>query len=359
MCTTITFRNDDGSFTYGRTMEWGAFDMASRATVVPTGVDFVGATPDGAPGRTWTSRIPVLGIDIVHRDGALADGINADGLVVGLLYHPGFARYADYDPTRAADTIGPVDLATFLLTQCATVTEARAALEGVVVAPVVDPMLGVTPPVHLIVVDSTGAAITIEFDGGLRVFDNPLRVLTNAPTFDWHEINIRNYVNLSPVAVPARELASVDFAPIGAGAGFLGLPGDFTPPSRFVRAVAWSQTKRLTTDALDGVDEVFRELDNMNVPLGAAEGSDLDSPPPPSPGTSPMRSATLWTVAYDITGRTMFFHTQHNRRVRSVALDRIDTVALGSTIAAVPLDPTPTQDVEDRTAELAAPGRHG
>jgi penicillin V acylase-like amidase (Ntn superfamily) len=65
MCTTITIANEDGSFTHGRTMEWGEFDFRSRVSLTPPGVASTGTTPDGAPGRSWTSKIPAMGLDML------------------------------------------------------------------------------------------------------------------------------------------------------------------------------------------------------------------------------------------------------------------------------------------------------
>jgi len=347
MCTSISIKNLDGSITYGRTMEWGAFDLRSRAVFIPIDTEFRGTTPDGKNGVTWTSRIPVVGLDMLRDEQKLADGINADGLAVGLLYHPGYAEYAPYDPAQAAVSLGPLDVASYLLTQCSTVSEVRDALSAIRVVPTVEPVLGVPAPAHFMVVDAGGEAIAIEFDGETRIFEDPVRVLTNAPTFDWHTTNLRNYVNLSPTALPSRELASLNFSPLGAGSGWLSLPGDFTPPSRFVRAVAWSQTARPTADGTEGVYEIFRELDNFNVPLGSAEGSgDCDA-------LEGMRSSTIWTVAYDLAHPTLYYHTQHNRRVRKVDVTAVDFASMAG-VRTIELDVHKTQDIEDRT-----PGRDG
>lgn len=241
-------------------------------------------------------------LDMLGNDRWIADGINSAGLVVGLLYHPGFATYPDYDPANASQSLAPLDVAPYLLTQCTSIAEVREAMAGVRVVPVVVDAIGMPPPVHFIVVEPSGQALVIEFAGETRFFDNPLRVMTNAPTFDWHEIHLRNFVNLSATSMPSRELASLDFSPIGVGSGMLGLPGDFTPPSRFVRAVAWSQTKRTTGDADEGVYEVFRELDNFNVPLGMAEGS--DSSAKRSARGTPMTQSP--TSSSDVTSRFQF-----------------------------------------------------
>ena len=95
------------------------------------------------------------------------------------------------------------------------------------------------------VTEPSGQAIVIEFaKEEVQIFDATLGCITNSPTYDWHLTNLRNYVNLSPVALPSRKIEDLDFSPIGAGSGMIGLPGDFTPPSRFVRAVAFKAPYR-------------------------------------------------------------------------------------------------------------------
>ena len=122
----------------------------------------------------------------------------------------------------------------------------------------------------------------------------------------------------------------------------IGLPGDFTPPSRFVRAVAWTQTARPLPNPDEAVYEVFRILDNFNLPLGSAEGPDDEH------GDSEgMRSSTIWTTAWDLPGKTLYFHTQHSRRVRMVDLKRIDFS--GEKIRRAKLDESREQDIKDIT----------
>ena len=120
----------------------------------------------------------------------------------------------------------------------------------------------------------------------------------------------------------------------------IGLPGDFTPPSRFVRAVAFSKTARPTATGDETIYELFRILDSFNVPLGAAEGSAL------SDDTSDMRSATLWTSAADTRNLIYYYHTQHNRRVRAVELGKIDLDGLAPGVQHFALDQKKEQDVK-------------
>ena len=340
-CTGITLRAADGSVVYGRTMEWGTFDLRSRVVVVPRGSRFTGQVAGHKPGMTWEARYGVVGLDALEQD-ILVDGMNEAGLTVGAFYHPGFAEYQAADPAKAAESMGATDVAQYLLSTCASTADARASIAKVRVVAVVEPAIGIAPPLHFLVTEPGGKAIVIEYlKGELKVFDAPLGVITNAPAYDWHETNLRNYVNLSPVAIPGRKIEDLDFKPLGGGSGMIGLPGDFTPPSRFIRAVAFSKTARPTRTGDETIYELFRILDNFNVPLGAAEGSGDEK-------THGMRSSTIWTSGYDSRARVMYYHTQHNRRVRKVDLKAIDFASPGKTSRA-PMDAEKAQDILDVT----------
>ena len=124
--------------------------------------------------------------------------------------------------------------------------------------------------------------------------------------------------------------------------GFIYFQHPYTPPSRFVRAVAWTQTARPLEKSDEAIYELFRILDNFNVPLGAAEGSDSEKT-----NLKGMRSSTIWTTGWDLTQKVLYFHTQHNRRVRQVTLNKIDFS--GKEIDHIPLDDKKEQDVKDIT----------
>lgn len=341
-CTGIRLKADDGSIIYGRTMEWGSFDMHSRVAIVPRGFAFTGLTPDGFNGKKWKSKYGFVAVDMLERD-VFGDGMNEKGLAAGLFYFPGFADYPGYDKAKAANTITAVDVLSYILSKFSTVGEVRRAMQDVRVVPVVEKALGIPMQAHWMVTDPSGQSIIIEYlNKELHIFDAPLGVITNAPSYDWHVTNLRNYVNLSAVAIPSKKLEDMNFAPLGAGSGMIGLPGDFTPPSRFIRAVAWTQTHRPLKDSTEAMYEFFRILDNFNVPLGSAEGSDLA-------GTNleGLRSSTCWTTCWDISKKVLYFHTQHNRRVRKVDMKRIDFSK--KEITHIPLDEKREQDIKDIT----------
>lgn len=340
-CTGITLKAKDGAVVFGRTLEWGSFDLKSRIVVVPRAYEFTSHLGNGKTGFGWKTVYGAVGLDAVEKD-FIVDGMNEKGLAVNVFYHPGFAEYAKFDPAKAATTIGSLDVCQYLLTTCATVDEAKKAVAAVTVVGVLEPAVGITPPIHLIVTGPIGRAFVIEFTNGeLKLHDAPLGVITNSPNYDWHITNLRNYLNLSPVALPDKKIEDLNFKPLGGGSGMIGLPGDFTPPSRFVCAVAFAQTARPTGTGTETMYEVFRILDNFNVPLGAAEGEG-------EARTKGMRSATIWTTAYDTKNLVMQYHTMHDRRVRQVDLNKIDFAKRGGLVR-VPLDKDDQQDIEDVT----------
>lgn len=342
-CTGIRLTATDNGVVYGRSMEWGKFDLQSRVTIIPEGYSFIGLTPDGNNGKKWNAKYGFVGLDMMGKD-FIADGMNEVGLAAGLFYHMGFAEYPSYEKKEAKNTITALDVTNYILSQFSTIEEVREGMPKVRVVPVVQEEIGIPVYAHWMVTDPKGNSITIEFrNGDMIIFDNPLGVITNGPTYDWHMMNLRNYVNLSPVAFPDKKIENLDFSPMGAGSGMIGLPGDNTPPSRFVRAVAWSQTARPTPTADETVYETFRILDNFNLPLGSAEGSDN------SIELGEMRSSTIWTTAWNLTDHVLNYHTQHNRRVRALYLDKIDFADIGNNIIHIPLDTKKNQDIEDIT----------
>lgn len=346
-CTGLRLVAEDGGVVYGRTMEWGAFDLNSRVAIIPRGFKFKGLTPDGYNGKEWVTKYGVVGLDLLEKN-SIADGMNEKGLTAGLFYHPGFAEYPAYNKSNKSSTITAIDVVHYILTQYTTVDEAIDGLKKVSVVPVVEKALGIPVEAHFMVTEPSGKSAVIEFNGGeMKVFNNKLGVITNSPNYDWHLTNLRNYVNLSPVAVPTKEIQSGELAPLGGGSGMIGLPGDFTPPSRFVRIAAFSETARPTATSRETVYELLRILDNFNLGLGAAEGSDISGS-----DDSMMRSATLWTTAFDTHAKTFYYHTQHNRRVREIKLAQIDFSQLGKSIIHLPLDKEKREDIENLTAKI-------
>ncbi len=240
-CTGIRLTAGDGTVVHARTLEFG-IDLNSDILMIPRGFARTGTTPDGKPGLSWTTKYASVGANGAGLP-ILLDGLNEKGLAAGTFYFPGSAGYMPYAAADASKTIAQWEVGSFILENFATVDEVKANIGNIVVGSTVLKAWGFAPEAHYIVHDASGKSAVIEYVGGkLNVYDAPLGVITNSPAYDWHLTNLRNYLNFSIDNAPAVKLGPVTLTATGQGSGMLGLPGDFTPPSRFVRAVAFSQS---------------------------------------------------------------------------------------------------------------------
>ncbi|MCX7423872.1 MAG: choloylglycine hydrolase family protein [Planctomycetia bacterium] len=313
-CTGITIKPKDGSIIFARTMEF-AVDPQSNIIVVPRGKESVGSTPSDKPGLRWKSKYGIVGMNGFDLP-VIADGLNEKGLHVGIFYFPGYAKYQAVTDKDIPQTLGPVELPTYLLGTCATVDEAVAAVKKVKVAEVVFKEFGFVPSFHYIVTEASGKSVVLEYvDGDLNIHQNPFGVMSNSPAFDWHMTNLSNYVTMNTKNVEKIDLAGKEIKGLGQGSGMLGLPGDFTPPSRFVRAVAFSKTALPVEKANDGVLQAFHILNQFDIPKGAARGIEHGKE---------VSDYTLWTSAADLKNLRYYFRTFDNSRIRMVDLKAVD-----------------------------------
>ena len=318
-CTGISLRSQDGAVVVSRTVEWALSDAQhNRLAIFPRGKSYVASTPAGSNGKRWKGRYGFVSMTAYGQPYG-PDGMNERGLYVGMYYLPGYASYSVYVPALADRSMSVGDFMQWMLSSFETVEEVRKQLATVTVVNVDDPRFGGAQlPFHWKVADPGGASIVIEIvDGGqVRVYDAFLGVITNSPTYDWHLTNLRNFIRLTPKANEPLTIGNLQLGPLGAGSGMIGLPGDFTPPSRFIRAAALTASVRPLATAADAVFESFRILDSFNIPLGAVAPRDQVA--------KDIESATQITSASDLTNRRYYFHTMRNRQVRMIDLNRID-----------------------------------
>ncbi len=307
-CTGIRLVAKDGGIVAARTLEFG-FDLDSDVLVIPAGTVLTGTLTDGGKGISYTTKYGFLGANAAGLT-AIVDGVNEKGLYVGAFYFPDYASYSDATKDNAARAMAPYEYANWLLGNFASVEEVKANFDKVVLVPVVVPDIKMVPPVHFVVHDKTGKSVVIEpLAKRLEIYDNPLGVVTNSPTFDWHMTNLRNYVNLTVTNVPPIDLGGITLAEFGQGSGLRGLPGDFTPPSRFVRAVAFSQSAIPSDTAPEAVLQAFHILNNFDIPYGAVR--DVQ-------GGHMHAESTTWTSAADLKNLRWYFKTYGDQSIHAV-----------------------------------------
>jgi choloylglycine hydrolase len=315
-CTGISLDAKDGTAVRGRTMEFG-FPLSSNVIVIPAGTPMSGTLPEGGKGIQYTTKYAMAGANAVGQ-AVIMDGINDQGLSFGLFYFPGFAVYPAATAENASRAMAPFEFGAWVLGNFATVDEVKAGLKDAVIVPTPAPKFGQSPS-HYFLRDKTGKSIVIEpLDGTLKVFDAPLGVVTNAPAFDWHMINLRNYVNLSVTEVPPLAADGVRLAQLGEGAGMHGLPGDFTPPSRFVRAVAFTQAELPSATGDDAVLAAFHILNQFDIPLGSVRNKETGG-----------MELTQWTTVSDMKTLRWYFKTYDDETIRMVDLGKAISAAGG------------------------------
>ncbi len=328
-CTSIRIKTADGLVFYARTME-GGFDFHSQVTVIPQGTAFQGTLPDNtSKGLKWTAKYGVVGMNAFGQP-LLSDGINEKGLTVGNLLFPGYAGYQPFDPQKANITLTQYEVATWLLSNYATVAEVRQALGQVRVVQGPTATCGILP-LHFCVHDPQGNSLVIEYvQGKLHIYNNPLGVMTNSPAFDWMTTYLSNFVNLSALNVPRLDLGGVAVKQFGQGSGMLGLPGEYTPPSRLVRMVALTQAALPVQGAAAGLNLAMTIINNVDIPRGAVREKETKGM---------MYDITQWVVAADLANKKYYFHTYDNKNWRYVDLGKALQGAKG--IKYLPIDNPP------------------
>ncbi len=334
-CTGISLRGANGTYFMARTIEWGGNELASTLTIVPRGHTITSLTPSRNDGMRFTARYGFVGIALVQGE-FIAEGLNEAGLSAGLFYFPRYGSYEPYNAQYDATTLADMQVVSWLLARCATVEEVKKTLPTLHIVSLMPEAQASANAIHWRVGDAQGNQIVIEIEHGkLHIYDNPVGVITNAPNFSWHLQNLNNYVNLFPGSAPARQIGDTLLIPFGAGSGFLGLPGDVTPPSRFVRAALYTATAPRRADAMANVMQCFTILDNFNIPVGIEFPADKVPDIP---------SATQWTSVSDLGNRTFYYKTMYNSTLRKIDLREINFATVG--YRTQPLDRNKQQPVE-------------
>ncbi|MBM7644515.1 choloylglycine hydrolase [Scopulibacillus daqui] len=310
MCTSLTLETKDGHHLLARTMDF-AQDFNQEIIITPRRYKWKNITNE-----TIAARQAVVGLGVNLQDKAmLADGVNEAGLTCATLYLAGFAAYNKTLEDNKTN-LAPYDFVLWSLTQFDSVQSVKEAINEISFFDAPMPLLELTPPLHWILSDKSGECIVIEPTvEGVKLYDNPVGVMTNSPEFDWHLQNLRQYMGLRPQQLEPAQWGSLELSAFGQGAGTMGLPGDYTPPSRFVRAAYLRQHITNIESEIDGVTAAFHILSNCNVPKGAVINSEG------------AENYTIYTSTMCMETGTYYYHTYDCHQISAVHLfnENLDT----------------------------------
>jgi len=346
-CTAIHMESGDGSHVYGRTLEF-SLPFRSTVLVMPRDMEFIGTTPKGENGKRWRSLYGFMGMSqhaVPSLKTNLVDGINEKGLVVSALYLPEYSTFQSFQETSLPETLASWQVVNLLLGLCANVTDVRKTLARVRVVEQSLPSHArasasrdgdIRPTIHFNVLDRKGANLVVEYlEGKCVIMDNSVHVLTNSPPFSWQLQNLEHYSSLR-----ARNATSLDHINpvaraiypsnypfmVGNGNGMLGLPGDFTPPSRFVRAALFRRYAAIPKTGEATENLMWHMMNHFDIFQGLVM----------NPAATTLES-TQWTVVYNVTTGSMSIRTYHNLIPQVFFLSHLEKDIAGKKIREFPL----------------------
>jgi choloylglycine hydrolase len=308
-CTGIVLHAEDGATVPARTLEF-SFDIQSNIYAVPAGteIETLALAPDES-GFTFTALYGFLGANAFDFP-VVFDGINTEGLYFGAFYFADNAVFGEVTDANRDRAVSSDELGNWILGQFATVEEVREALPSIEVVGTHIDVIDGPAPFHYAVTDASGASIIIQYtEAGLTIHDNPVNAITNDPTYDWHLTNLRNYMGLQAENRDSITVGNLTLSAFGQGSGMVGLPGDFSSPSRFVRAVAFANSALPSETADDAVFQAFHILNAFDIPKGAIRDTTADGV---------HTDYTVWTSAADTANRIYYYKTYDTQAIESI-----------------------------------------
>ncbi len=254
MCTSTAIRK--GGFCFGRNMDID-YSFGEGIIITPRkfSLEFKKIPP-------LSEHYAFIGTGTVKNNMPLyAEGMNEKGLCIAALKFPDNALYCE-ESADERSPVAPYEIIPYILGKCSNIKEAATLLT--VTDIINEPFDGSTPlsPLHWHISDKEGSITVEQTREGMKIYDNPFDVLTNNPPFPFHRENLTLYLGLTP-RQPEGEKASV---PFGLGFGAVGLPGDFTPASRFVRERFLLKN---SPSGINPVIQLFHILGGVSIPKGA------------------------------------------------------------------------------------------
>ncbi len=265
MCTAITYKTKDHYF--GRTLDIEC-SYGEQIAITPRSFPF-----EFRMLPKLCSHYAMIGMAAVIGGYPLYyEATNEHGLSIAGLNFPKNAHY--FESCEGKDNVAPFELIPYILGKCKSLDEAKGLLENINIVNISFSEKLPLSPLHWIIADKSGS-ITLECtQNGMKIYDNPIGVLTNNPTFDYQMTNLRGYLNLTPLAPNSRFSEGMELLPYGEGMGSVGLPGDFSPTGRFVRA-AFVKLNSVSGDGeTESVNQFFHILGAVEMPRGSVRLSD-------------------------------------------------------------------------------------
>lgn len=262
MCTAVSFLSKDHYF--GRNLDL-EYSYIETVTITPRNYPFTFRKKE-----TLETHYAMIGIAYVHEGYPLYyDATNEKGLSMAGLNFP---KYTDYKPEAAEkDNITPFEFIPWILGRCATVAEAKNLLTNLNLLEEHYSTELPLSPLHWMIADRNSSIVVESIKEGLQVYENPVGILTNSPSFDMQLFHLNNYMSLSRKAPQNRFASNLDLKRYSNGMGAIGMPGDWSSQSRFVKAVFTKMNSVCGDSENESVSQFFHILGSVEHQRGCVE----------------------------------------------------------------------------------------
>ncbi len=313
MCTAITYQTKDHYF--GRNLD---LDYSYKETVTVTPRNFPFHFRNGTQLLSHHAFIGMA--NIVDGYPLYYDATNEHGLSMAGLNFP---QMAVYQKTKNAEiALSPFELIPWILGSYTSVAEVLEALKNICIVNIPFSKEFPNAPLHWIIADNT-RAITVEpFADGLKIYENPVGILTNNPSFEYHMTNLNNYLNLTSEEPENRFCSSVPLSTYCRGMGAMGMPGDLSSASRFVRAAFTKLNSVSGESESDSLSQFFHILGSVAQQQGCIRtGSSLEK--------------TIYSSCCNADKGIYYYTTYENSQITGVDMHKHDLNC--SALAAYPI----------------------
>lgn len=265
MCTSITYVTKDHYF--GRNFDY-EISYNEEVAITPRNYSL-----EFRKVKNLNTHYAMIGIVAGVADYPLYyDATNEKGLSMAGLNFSGYAYYNEYKEGK--ENVSPFEFIPYILGQCATVNEAKKLLDNINLVNINFSEELPLSPLHWLLADKEKSIVIESMEDGLHIYDNPVGVLTNNPSFDHQLFNLNNYRSLSRVTPKNNFSDQIDLNVYSRGMGGIGLPGDLSSMSRFVRATFTKLNSVSGDSEEESVGQFFHILGSVEQQKGLCDVGD-------------------------------------------------------------------------------------
>ncbi|SHH37418.1 choloylglycine hydrolase [Clostridium collagenovorans DSM 3089] len=306
MCTALSIQSKEGKCFFGRNMDL-AYNFNQSVMIIPRNYKY----EDKVTGNMVTNKRAIIGMGtVIDNHPAMADAMNENGLACAGLNFDGYA-YFEEEPILGKLNIAPYDFIQWVLSNHETVEEVKKEIKNLELVNI--PINKNTPvsKLHWMISDKSGKSIVVEkTKNNFSVYDNPVGVMANNPTFDWHLTNLNEYMNITPTQPRETKWSEKNLKALGVGAGTLGIPGDFASVSRFIR-IAYIRANMPSVEGdKKSISQFFNMLDYVKMVRGGViteEG---------------IEDSTIYSSCMDQEKGIYYYRTYDNNRINAVDMTK-------------------------------------